>query len=124
LSSLFLIPSSLLSDIADRGERGKRGAEYEALKQQWKDKCLWQLFRLFPQLRDRVDFADLSTPLLIEFYLREPGGGAVGLDHVPSRFTDWPIVERLQMKTEIGGLYLTGQDSLLCGQPIVLLAGL
>ncbi len=40
------------------------------------------------------------------------------------RFTDWEIVKRLDARTEIPGLWLTGQDTVTCGQPIVQGAGL
>jgi len=51
-------------------------------------------------------------------------GGAVGLDHTPERFTDWSLVERLNARTPIEGLWLTGQDTVTRGQPIVQGAGL
>ena len=49
---------------------------------------------------------------------------AVGLDQTPQRFTDWEVVRRLDARSEIPGLWLTGQDTVTCGQPIVQGAGL
>ena len=67
---------------------------------------------------------DGSTPLSIEHYLGAKEGGAVGLDQAPERFADWRIVERLDARTPIKGLWLTGQDTVTCGQPMVQSAGL
>jgi len=82
------------------------------------------LYRFYPQLNGHVQIVDVSTPLSIEYSLREPDGGAVGLDQTPERFTNWDVVKHLDMKTPISGLYLTGQDTVLCGQPIVQMAGI
>ena len=48
---------------------GKRGAEYEALKAKFKDRILNQLCAHFPQLRDRVQYFNIASPLSNEFYL-------------------------------------------------------
>jgi hypothetical protein len=42
-------------------------------------------------------------------------GGAVGIDVTPQRFVDPLIRERLDPVTDIPGLYMTGQDTVLCG---------
>ena len=78
----------------------------------------------YPQLEGAIELVDVSTPLSIEHYLGAEGGGAVGLDQVPERFTDWSLVERLDARTPVEGLWLTGQDTITCGQPIVQGAGL
>jgi len=102
---------------------GDRGEEYEKLKEQWQEKCLQLLFRMYPQLKDRVEFVNVSTPLSIEYYLREPRGGAVGLDQTPRRYTDWEVVKCLDLETKLHGLYLTGQDTLICGVTLAQMAG-
>ena len=71
-----------------------------------------------------MDFVDLSTPLTIEHYLREPRGGAVGLDPTPQRFADRRVADMLDTETMVGGLWLTGQDALLCGVPLAQVSGL
>ena len=103
---------------------GSRDAQYLALKAHWQQRCLDLLFRFYPKLQGKVELVDVSTPLSIEYYLREPKGGAVGLDQSPDRFTNWKVVEHLDMQTRVSGLWLTGQDTLLCGQPIVQIAGI
>jgi len=82
------------------------------------------LLRFYPQLEGKIELVDVSTPLSIAHYLGADGGGAVGLDHTPERFTDLRMVERLDARTPIEGLWLTGQDTVTCGQPIVQGAGL
>ena len=43
-------------------------------------------------------------------------GSAVGIDVTPSRFVDGKIRDALDnVVTDIQGLYMTGQDTLLCG---------
>ena len=64
------------------------------------------LLRFYPQLEGAIELVDVSTPLSIEHYLGAEGGGAVGLDQVPERFTDWSLVERLDARTPVEGLYL------------------
>lgn len=106
--------------------QGKRGDEYDKLKAAWKEVSLKRLFALYPKLAAPgvVDICDVSTPLSIEYYLREPAGGACGLDLTPERFTDWNIQQHLDASTPIQGLWLSGQDILICGQPLAQLAGI
>ena len=82
------------------------------------------LAKHYPQLKDAVRFVDLSTPLTIEHYLREPRGGAVGLNPTPERFASRRVADTLDTETPVGGLWLTGQDSLLCGVPLAQASGL
>lgn len=102
----------------------RRGAEYNELKQEWGERLVEVLLRFYPQLEGRIDLVDVSTPLSIGHWLASNEGGAVGLDHTPQRFTDWDVIQHLDMKTRIPGLWLTGQDTVTCGQPIVQAAGL
>lgn len=102
----------------------KRGAEYKALKREWGDRFVEVLLRFYPQLEGRIELVDVSTPLSIEHYLSADHGGAVGLDQSPQRFTDWRVADLLDARTPINGLWLTGQDTVTCGQPIVQAAGL
>merc|ERR1712004_18797 len=94
------------------------GGEYELLKEKWKVKLLDTLLARYPQFKDKIEFFDISTPLSIKYYLNKPGGAAVGLNPNPARFCDDEIDLLLDMKTPISGLWLTGEDALLCGQPL------
>lgn len=108
---------------AERQTR-KRGADYKALKREWGERLVKVLLRFYPQLEGKIELVDVSTPLSIAHYLAADEGGAVGLDQSPERFADWDVVKHLDSRTPIEGLWLTGQDTVTCGQPIVQAAGL
>lgn len=98
---------------------GKRGEDYDALKQQFSERLLEHLYKHFPQLRGQIDYCELSTPLSTDYFCRYSRGEIYGLDHDPNRFTQtW-----LRPKTRIGGLYLTGQDIMSCGVAGAMFAG-
>jgi len=99
---------------------GKRGEDYEALKEKWSQRLLERLYEHFPQLRDKIDYYELSTPLSTDYFCRYEQGEIYGLNHDPSRFEQrW-----LKPKTNIPGLYLTGQDVLTCGVAGAMIGGL
>jgi len=99
---------------------------YDHLKKRWSDRLMEVLLKFYPQLKDQVAFCDISTPLTIEHYLPSGVGmgSAVGLDVTPERFVDIDTLQKLDMKSPIQGLWLTGQDVLLCGVPMAQAAGL
>jgi len=99
-----------------------RSPEYEQLKKQWEEKFHAVLFKVFPQVKERVEFSDVSTPLTIKHYMLVPDGAAVGLDQTPLRYS-WEIQKHLDMSTPIHGLWMTGQDTLICGVVLAQLAG-
>src|SRR5690554_2015795 len=99
---------------------GKRGEDYDALKEKWSQRLLERLYEHFPQLRGKIDYYELSTPLSTDFFCRYETGEIYGLDHDPSRFEQkW-----LKPKTSIPGLYLTGQDVITCGVAGAMIGGL
>ena len=99
---------------------GKRGDDYEALKEQLSQRLLDKLYEKMPQLRGKVDYYELSTSLSTDYFCRYPEGEIYGLDHTPQRFEqDW-----LKPKTDIPGLYLTGQDVMTCGVVGAMVGGL
>lgn len=99
---------------------GKRGEEYEALKQQLTERILEHLYDKLPQLRGKIDYVETSTPLSTDWFCRYGHGEIYGLEHTPERFDQaW-----LRPKTEIPGLYLTGQDVLTCGVVGAMIGGL
>jgi len=101
-----------------------RPAEYEAYKKMFGDAVLERTKELFPGTDGRIEFVDICSPLSIEHYLKTPSGGAGGLDMVPKRFVDMDIQEALETRSRIPGLWLTGQDTLLLGIPLVQLSGM
>lgn len=98
---------------------GKRGEDYDALKEQISQRLLQALYQKLPQLEGKVDYYELSTALSTDYFCRYDQGEIYGLDHTPQRFDQtW-----LKPKTSIKGLYLTGQDILSCGVVGAMTAG-
>ncbi|MAT93597.1 MAG: FAD-dependent oxidoreductase [Halioglobus sp.] len=90
---------------------GKRGEDYDALKNHFTERLLEHLFAHFPQLRGKIDYCELSTPLSTDFFCAYKRGEMYGLTHDTGRFEQ----QWLRPKTSIKGLYLTGQDIMTCG---------
>jgi phytoene dehydrogenase-like protein len=89
------------------GRTRRRGPEYKALKAEWGERLVDLLLRFYPQLEGHIELVDVSTPLSIAHYLGTDEGGAVGLDQTPARFTDWDLVQHLDARTPIPGLWQT-----------------
>ena len=99
---------------------GKRGDDYEALKENLSERMLEALYKQMPQLRGKVDYSEVSTPLSTSHFCRYKKGEAYGLAHNKARFQQgW-----LKPKTAVPGLYLTGQDVISCGVVGALMAGM
>lgn len=99
---------------------GKRGDDYEALKQALGERLMAVLYEKLPQLKGQVDYVEFSTPLSTQYFNAYRYGELYGLNHDPQRFQqDW-----LRPRTRIQGLWLTGQDILSCGVAGALSSGL
>lgn len=99
---------------------GKRGEDYEAFKARWGERLMAVLYDKLPQLRGKVDYFEVSTPLSTNWFGAYRRGELYGLDHDTSRFRqDW-----LSPRTRIKGLWLTGQDVLTCGVVGAMMAGM
>lgn len=97
----------------------KRGKEYEALKQNFQERMLSALFEHMPQLRDALDFVELSTPLSTQWFQWNDRGEILGLDHTLDRFQQtW-----IHPKTKIKNFYLTGSDVVTAGVGGALMGG-
>ncbi|KAK8400464.1 hypothetical protein O3P69_003254 [Scylla paramamosain] len=122
----------------------KRGDEYESIKNTFGHKAVEQacrLFpsirvslsfghkaveqacRLFPSIRNHIDYVSVGTPVSNNYYLGAPRGEIYGLDHTRERFSLWNNAI-LRAKTDIPGLFLTGQDVCSCGFSGALYGGL
>ncbi len=97
----------------------KRGDDYQAFKESLSERLLEKLFAHRPQLRGKVDHAELSTPLTTRHFTGHEAGEMYGLAHTPARFRH-PI----PVQTEIGGLFLAGSDVSTCGVAGALMGGL
>jgi all-trans-retinol 13,14-reductase len=88
----------------------KRGPAYGELKARFTERLLEALFARLPQLRGKVDHAELSTPLSTRHFATHPHGELYGLDHDPARYR-----ARVRAETPVKGLYLTGADLVSAG---------
>ncbi|XP_064108967.1 LOW QUALITY PROTEIN: all-trans-retinol 13,14-reductase-like [Macrobrachium nipponense] len=92
----------------------KRGDEYESIKKVFGYKAIDQACRLFPSIKDHIDYVSIGTPVTNKHYIAAPKGEIYGLDHTSARFSLWNNA-LLRPKTDIPGLFLTGQDICSCG---------
>ena len=99
---------------------GKRGDDYEALKQSLGERLLEHLYDKLPQLRGRIDYWEVSTPLSMQWFCGYGRGELYGLDHDPGRMSQgW-----LRPRTRVPGLWLTGQDVMSCGVTGAMMGGM
>jgi len=89
----------------------KRGEEYESLKEKISQRLLEHLFKLEPQLRGKIDYYELSTPITTKHFVNYEKGELYGLDHSPDRFQN----KFLRPHTPIKNLFMTGQDIVTAG---------
>ena len=90
---------------------GKRGGDYERLKQSYGTRLLEELYDKVPQVRGRVAYWEVSTPLSMQWFGSWQRGELYGFDHDPNRMQQrW-----LRPRTQVPGLWLTGQDIMSCG---------
>ncbi len=90
---------------------GKRGDDYDALKERLAAGLLEHLYRAHPRTRGHVVHAELSTPLSTQHFTGHPSGEVYGLAHTPARFE----ARFLKPRTKVRGLYLTGADAFSAG---------
>jgi len=97
----------------------KRGKDYEAFKEQLAQRLLKVLYKHIPQVKGKVSYYELSTPLSTQHFVNYKEGEIYGLDHSPSRFRQ----KFLQPRTPVKNFYLTGQDIVTAGVGGALFAG-
>ena len=97
----------------------KRPADYSSYKENLKNRILEVIYKHVPQIKNKIDFIEISTPLTNRDLANYPKGELYGLDHVPERFkAHW-----LRPQTEIKNFYLTGQDITSAGVTGALFSG-
>lgn len=97
----------------------KRGEGYEELKEEITNSLLETLFKHMPQLREAMDYVELSTPLSTQWFQWNKEGEIYGIDHTVERFKqDW-----LHPITPVKNLYLTGADIVTAGIGGALMGG-
>ena len=98
---------------------GKRGDDYEALKARYGERLMEHLYARLPQLRGRIAYWEVSTPLSMQWFNAAPRGELYGLDHDLARLgAEW-----LRPRTPVPGLWLTGQDVMSCGVAGAMMGG-
>ncbi|GIV34587.1 MAG: phytoene dehydrogenase [Chitinophagales bacterium] len=97
----------------------KRGSDYEALKEKLIKRLLEHLFNVEPQVKGKIEHAELSTPLSTANFVNYARGEIYGLAHTPRRFQ----CSFLRPRTPIKNLLLTGQDITTCGIGGAMMAG-
>lgn len=99
---------------------GKRGEDYDALKADFGKRLMQHLYDKLPQLKGRVDYYEVSTPLSTDWFAGYQRGELYGLDHTSERLQQkW-----LGPRTKIPGLWLTGQDVLTAGVTGAMMSGM
>lgn len=89
----------------------RRGEDYDAMKEAFGQRMLEQLYKHVPQVKGKIAYWELSTPLSTRHFCNYDVGEIYGLDHTPERFKQkW-----LRPKTPIKNLYLGGQDVFVAG---------
>mmetsp|Transcript_15676 Transcript_15676/g.26151 ORF Transcript_15676/g.26151 Transcript_15676/m.26151 type:complete len:242 (-) Transcript_15676:390-1115(-) len=91
-----------------------RGADYDKFKKAFGDMIWKQTVALFPQLKDKVEYFDVGTPITNNYYLAASAGEMYGADHDMKRFTPEATVN-VRCETPIQNLYMSGQDVFTCG---------
>lgn len=97
----------------------KRGEDYNELKEKFSERLLDYVYKYVPEVKGKVDFYELSTPLSTEYFNKYQHGELYGLDHTPDRFAEkW-----MRPKSPIDSLYISGQDILFAGVASALASG-
>lgn len=95
----------------ENGRWKKRGEDYEAYKEKISQRLLEYLYHVEPQVKGKIDFYELSSPLTTKHFVNYGKGEIYGLDHTPERFR----LRFLKPQTPVKNLYLTGQDVVTAG---------
>ncbi len=98
----------------------KRSKDYEELKTELTERLLEPLHAHCPQVRGKIDYAELSTPLSTRHFAGHPRGEIYGLAATPEHFCErW-----LRPQTPVKRLYLTGADVCTLGVVGAMFGGL
>lgn len=115
---ITLVPYEVFEKWSDKSWK-KRGAEYEAVKEEFAQRLLKVLYKQLPHLKGKISCYELSTPLTTQHFVNYEKGEIYGLDHSPARFRQ----SFLKPKTPIKNFYLTGQDIATAGVGGALFSG-
>jgi all-trans-retinol 13,14-reductase len=96
-----------------------RGTEYDQFKAGLAERLKNELEKAVPQVRGKIDYCELSTPLSTRSFTNHQSGEAYGLAHVPERFR----LNCLGPRTPVRGLFLTGADVTTAGVTGAMMGG-
>jgi phytoene dehydrogenase-like protein len=116
VSNCILISDGLWEWFAkwsDNTEVHHRGAEYEAFKEKLTKHLLDILYEAVPQIKGKVSYHTLGTPLSEVTYLSSWHAGSYGTMCLPSMFAPTNHQWTTTPHTKIPGLYLAGSDAFL-----------
>lgn len=116
---ITLAPYEWFKDWEDKRWK-KRGEAYEKLKENFSQRLLEQLYKTVPELKGKVDYYELSSPLSTKHFTSYEKGEIYGIDHTTDRFRH----KFLRAHTPVKNLFLTGQDIVTVGIGGALFAGL
>ena len=115
---ITLLPYETFEKWSDTSWK-KRGDDYEAIKEEFAQRLLKELYKQLPQVEGKINYYELSTPLTTQHFVNYEKGEVYGLDHSPSRFRQ----TFLKPRTPIKNFYLTGQDIVTAGVGGALFSG-
>jgi all-trans-retinol 13,14-reductase len=107
---ITFVPSTWFTEHFGK-KRGRRGSEYEALKNRLQEGLLRALEHRFAGITAHITHAELSTPASTHTFTARPCGSIYGLAATPERF--WS--PRFGTRTPSPNLFLTGADSAMVG---------
>jgi len=98
--------------------------EYERTKEEVADDVMANFFRLYPSLREKVEFRIVATPFTMEEKTLNSGGSITGWNYHPSE--TFPLRDFMKMKksinTPVKNLFQVGQWSFdPAGLPVCLI---
>jgi len=94
-------------ETASKSQSGKRdNAEYTKLKKDLERKMLNGLYRNYPKTKGTVEYVNIATPLTNKYYLGR--ADSYGLEHTVDHYGGG--LNNMRPKTDIPGLFATGQD--------------
>lgn len=83
-----------------------RGSDYAELKAKLTTALIYLVERQYPGFKNLIEYAELSTPLTVEYFDASDRGAIYGIPGLPQRL-DQPWIAA---KTPVKNLYLTGTD--------------
>lgn len=118
--SQFAVSNAILFCDADynwftpwAGERiHQRGADYDSLKEKFAQSLLSVLFEKRPDLKSKIVWYEVGTPLTSEYYLGAFRGADYGTRIDCDYFSEKGIEWLMKAETPIQGLWQSGQDAM------------